>query len=111
MRWLWGALAAGALSLSGCGSGGAGSSAFVDGDSGTPAFDATAVGNLIPDATVSNPDAGACTPRTCTQAGAKSGCVASVFPKSATLLIFVLMTPSNAKSPFTGASVVSVCVW
>jgi hypothetical protein len=76
MRWLWGALAAGALSLSGCGSGGAGSSAFVEDDGGAPAFDATAVGNLIPDATVSSQDAGACTPRTCDQAGANCGPVA-----------------------------------
>ena len=78
MRWLWGALAAGALSLSGCGSGGANSSSFPgDEDAGPLAFDATAVGNLIPDATVSNQDSGlTCTLRTCLQAGANCGPVA-----------------------------------
>jgi hypothetical protein len=85
MRWLWSALPASAVALvtlsalSGCGGGGAtDQSGFPPGDDGGPVvYDATTNTNLNPDATVGGDGAGpACTPRTCTQAGATCGQVA-----------------------------------
>ena len=71
-RWLWGAVAAGVLVLTGCGSAGVGGSAFVETSDGGVGPDDATVPVLLNDATIPS-EASTCTPRTCALAGATCG--------------------------------------
>ncbi len=75
LRWLWGAVVAGGLLVTGCGSAGLDASTFDENDAGFTFVDGT-VPSLLNDATTVPETSLNCTPRSCDQAGANCGPVA-----------------------------------